>query len=407
MVSTFILGVLYAAAGGLSPRKPSVPSKSKFALKVRGWELNLLPFLIILAAVEILIFLDKLTYAAYIDTPQAFLLYLFPFLVIGLVFDLTGRAATYHARRFGLLLTLALLFSSYLAPGLAPMGPEVALTAVLLLMALALAFVVYKIHDKKAKFGVVYAALTVFALLVPTIVAATATPYAAQNPLFDSIQDNQTDGPPSHYLKNASEVRVISWELATAYLHRAYGDAASYLDTDDYTLAKYTDPTLLRGRFVWANAPVFESLKWLGDRDHPAFVYIENVPENMSREDPNVLHKVSKNLDYHMTRIEWSKRLHQKLFDKYSDFLLVQSRFDIDESLNPYMVLYLATQPSWFALPTLQRVVIVDLSTGAEADYSVTDPSIPSWLEVVYPDYYVYAWLDFWGHNRFGWGYSV
>jgi hypothetical protein len=172
-------------------------------------------------------------------------------------------------------------------------------------------------------------------------------------------------------------------------------------------LARYTDPTYLHGRFVWVNLPVFQSLKWLGDRDIPSFAYVENVPENMSREDPNILHTVDTPIDYHMERIEWSKRLNQRLFDRYNDYVLIQSRMDVDEDLNPYVVLYLGTVGATFAMPTLAKLVIVNLQTGAEQEFAVTDTAIPSWLEVVYPDWYVYEWTAFWAHNRFGWSYTI
>lgn len=85
----------------------------------------------------------------------------------------------------------------------------------------------------------------------------------------------------------------------------------------------------------------------------------------------------------------------------------MQSRFDMDDTLRPYLVLYLAKVPAMYAMPNLERIVLVDVQTGGQAAYDITDPAIPAWLEVVYPDWYVYDWVSFWAHSRFGWGYTV
>jgi hypothetical protein len=51
--------------------------------------------------------------------------------------------------------------------------------------------------------------------------------------------------------------------------------------------------------------------------------------------------------------------------------------------------------------------MIVDATNiDSHTEYSVTDPNIPKWLEVVYPDQYVYDWAAFWGSHRLGLGYS-
>ena len=406
MSSAFLIGAIYAAAAGLSVHREGADRHEHRALHFRGWCVPLLPFVVLLAFLEIFFLIDKLTYAYYIGTPQAFLFWAMPFLALGLVMDLRGRSVTFPLRLFLLVSSFSLWSWSYLNPHLAPLGPEPLLTAIGGGLVLLFGGAFYAVYARRFRFGIGYAILIVLALLLPTIGGGLAPPLPRQNSLFLSLEQNQVTGPAPHYVTNTSEIRVISWSLATAYLHRAYGEAASYLQTDDDTLALYTDPTYLRGRFVWVNVPLFEWLKWLGDRDHAGFVYVENVPENMSREDPGVIHKVERPLDYHMERIEWGKRLHQRLFDRYNDYLLIQTRIDVDEELTPYIVLYLGKTTSTYAVPILEKLVIVDLTNGQEQAFDVSSPAIPSWLEVVYPDSYVYEWTTLWARSRFGWTYT-
>jgi hypothetical protein len=59
-------------------------------------------------------------------------------------------------------------------------------------------------------------------------------------------------------------------------------------------------------------------------------------------------------------------------------------------------------------MPNLKKLVIVSVSDWNDyTEYDITDnATIPSWLEVVYPDQYVYTWVSYWGSYRSGLVYS-
>lgn len=412
-MDTYVLGALIALAGGLVIRRTD-PRREEDdgerppspALRLGGWEVPLAPLALLLVLVEGVIFANKVTFASYIDTPQSFLLFMVPALIVGMVAEVQSRSITYQPRRFLLLFCVVTLGAAYMAPSVAPLGPDIAATSIGVLFALGFLAGLYFAFDSKLKFGKVFTAAAAVALLLPTVAGFATAPYPYQNPLYVDLDGSQTTDAPEHWITDSSEIRVISWELATQYLHRAYGQAAAYLDTQDSTLLHYTDPSVVHGRFAWVNVPVFEFIKWFDDRDHPQFVYIDNIPANMSREEPNVIHEVDQTIDYHMQRIDWGKRINNIIFERYSDYVLVQSRVDVDESNHLFFVLYLGRVPTGFAMPNLERLVIIDPTTGDAQDFAVDDPSIPSWLEVIYPDRYVYEWVEFWAHSRFGWTYT-
>ena len=359
-----------------------------------------------LGLVELLVLLDKMTYASYIDTPQAFLVYLIPCLLLGILIDFITKSITLRARILAFIASFSAYGSSYLGPVYAPVGPDGGLTALWFIIAAVTAAVLWFALERDGRRGQVAGLLTFLALVLPSILGFVVPPYPSQNTLYNSLQANITTGEPDHYIQNTSEIRVIPWTVATAYLHRAYGDAAAYLDTSSNSLHRYTDPTYVNGRFVWVNLPLFEQYKWFGDRDHPGYAYVENIPENMSLQEPNIVHTVNATIDWHVERIEWSKRIAQKLFDRYSDYVIVQTRFDVDDALRPYIIVYLGKTDAMYARTNLEKLLIIDVATGAEQAFDVGDASIPAWLEVVYPDWYVYDWTAFWAHNRFGWGYT-
>jgi hypothetical protein len=411
-MNPYLIALLLAAAAALYVRRAvertgsdGRPAKA-LALRVKGWEMPLGPFVLLLVIVELIMLTNKATFAAYFDSPQSFLTWMIPFLFLGVLLDFWQKSVLFQVRRFLLLLDITTLVAADLAPSIAPLGPEPVLTAAWVSVVLLGVVVLYFAWDRQHSKGHVFAAAAAIALLLPSIAGAVTPAYPMQNPLYASLQAHQTTEQPDHWISNTTEIRVISWFLATQYLHRAYGEAASYLDTQESMLHRYTDPSVVQGRYVWVNAPLFEYIKWWGDRDHPQFVYIDNVPENMSAEEPNVIHKVNQTLDYHIERIEWGKRIAQRLYDRFSDYKMLQWRADVDDNHHLYFVLYLGRVPLGFSMATLERLVIVDPSTGADQDFAVGDPAIPPWLEVVYPDTYVYAWVKFWSHSRFGWYYS-
>ncbi|MEW5760592.1 MAG: hypothetical protein AB1779_07485, partial [Candidatus Thermoplasmatota archaeon] len=142
-------------------------------------------------------------------------------------------------------------------------------------------------------------------------------------------------------------------------------------------------------------------------RKVPFLIYVENVPENMSLENPNIVHRVEKELSVHSERIDWEWRIEQLCFDRYSwRYEIIQTRVDLDNTMHPYFIIYLGERGVVYNLIDLKKILIIDATDiNRNWEYNVRDGNIPDWLEVVYPNIYVYNWVKFWGENRFGIGY--
>jgi hypothetical protein len=253
--------------------------------------------------------------------------------------------------------------------------------------------------------------IAVFTLLM--LILSSFLPYVnpselTDNPLYSSLTFDHVAGDNPETLDDPQEVRVVSWQLATEYLVRSYGDSAAFLDSSEGGLLEYTDPAYVNGRFVWVNAPYYEAWKWFGGKTVPFFVYVENDPANLTGETPPATHKVKTELETHETRITWAKRLEQLTFDRYAaKFEIAQIRFTIDDEEHPYWIIYLAERDLWYNRLHLDRLLVVNaMDFDDNVEYRITDLDIPEWLEVVYPDEYVYNWVRFWAENRFGLGYK-
>ena len=246
-------------------------------------------------------------------------------------------------------------------------------------------------------------------LLIMGLFNPLVHPEGVNNTLFKSIEDNETKASQTNFVDKLSDIRVISWDLATQYLQRSYGESASVFETDPTVLAQNTDPSYVDGKFVWVNAPQYQFLKWTGGKEVPFFVYVVNEPEKMTNENPDIVHKVNTPLIVHKERIEWKNRIWNLMFQKYSaQYEVTQIRIDMDDSQTPYWIVYLSERDVQYNMPNLKKLVIVSVSDWNDyTEYDITDnATIPSWLEVVYPDQYVYTWVSYWGSYRSGLVYS-
>jgi hypothetical protein len=254
-----------------------------------------------------------------------------------------------------------------------------------------------------------FAAMFAVSLLIMGMFNPMVHPEGIDNPLYSSLEANETKAPQTNFVDNITAIRVISWDLATQYLQRAYGESASVLETDPNVLSQNTDPSYVDGKFVWVNAPQYQFLKWTGDKEVPFFVYVVNDPGVMNKENPDIVHKVNTPLKLHKERIEWKNRLWHLPFDKYAgQYEVTQIRIDMDDHYNPYWIIYLSERCVRYNMPDLKKIIIVSVSDINDyTEYDVSDLSnIPAWLEVVYPDQYVYEWVSYWGSYRQGLVYS-
>jgi len=240
------------------------------------------------------------------------------------------------------------------------------------------------------------------------LILASLTPYSGDldfNPTFESLNDTADNaGEPNAMLTDSQEVRVISWDLATEYLQRAYSDAASTLSTEAEDLQGNTDPAYVNGRIVWVNAPRYEYLKWMGDKEIPFVVSVVNDPQNMSQDGFDAITKTGFTFPIHKDRVSWGQRLDQVLHDRYAGkYVKVQVRITLDDEGKPWWVVYLGQRHVTHNVVTLKRILVVDATDmDNNEDYDIDAPDIPEWLEVVYPDSYIYDWAKRWGKWREG-----
>ncbi len=437
-----------AGGGAVGEAKASFEGSTRFRreglkLHIGGMVLHLLPFLGFLLGFWLIVFIIDVTYAHYIGSVRSFLGFALAASLIGLLVSMAmrsihededveslgsglkarmgGKSTILVVALVGMMLLLAIgMGGAYSIICVVPLIVILIVVLVVLMRARRSVLAFERFEDgkpvtTKVKSPARYVdgarvAVAMFALAI--LIISSFMPYVApaglvKNPLYDSLTNNKVSGENNNTLEDPNEVRVVSWLLATQYLERSYGDAAAFLDSSTSGLFSYTDPAYVNGRFVWVNAPYYEAWKWFGGKKVPFFVYVENDPANISVESTDLTHKVQTELETHEIRISWEKRLEQLCFHRYAaQYEIAQIRFTIDDDENPYWVVYLAERDLVYNMLHLEKLLVVDAtSMDRNWEYDITSADIPEWLEVVYPDSYVYEWVWHWAEYRLGLGY--
>ena len=408
-----------------------------------GSVLHLAPLLAFFIVISVIIFIVDMTYATYIGSVRSFLGFALAAGIVGLLASLAVRSSNEDmdlgsigsgmrgklGGKSTIIITVLVFAVLLMAIG---MGGAYSIICVVPLIVILIIIGAVLLKVRRARVMVERSgedpepvlklrsparfvdgariAIVIFALAI--LIISSLMPYIApdglvKNPLYDSLMNSTEKGENNNTIEDPNEVRVVSWLLATQYLQRSYGDAAATLDSSSSGLFAYTDPAYVNGRFVWVNAPYYEAWKWFGGKKVPFFVYVENDPANISSESTELTHKVQTELETHDIRISWAKRLEQLGFSQYAaQYEIAQIRFTIDDDENPYWVLYLAQRDLMFNMLHLEKLLILDATKmDRNWEYSISDKDIPEWLEVVYPDNYVYEWVWHWAEYRLGLGH--
>lgn len=220
---------------------------------------------------------------------------------------------------------------------------------------------------------------------------------SVDNPVYDELQANQETGQ-APTISTAQDVRVVPWDLAAELLKRDYGQDASYLDHNPLLLIRNTYPDTVNGEFIWVHAPAPETAKWLvGGRLANRVLYVKNDADNLT---PAVVDgPLNVNLDgiYWQDRVARYAQEHGTLRYQLQDVAL-----QMDDGYHPYWIAYLA-RLDLKSQPHLEKLIVIDAHTGAETVYDPQDA--PPWIELVYPETYVYDWAAYWGEWREGFLY--
>lgn len=240
-------------------------------------------------------------------------------------------------------------------------------------------------------------AIVVFLLLSGLFPLTTWGAKSVNERIYNDLESSgvKQNAPP---IDRPSDVRVVPWDLASQLLVRGYGADASWLTTQPDLLQRNTFPDTVNGQFVWVHAPAPETSKWLiGGRLADKVLFVKNDATNLT---PEV---VPGTLNVQIDGIWWSHRIARYAEDHGElRYVLQDVALQLDDAHHPYWIAYLATLDIR-SQPHLAKLLVVDAQTGAEQEFTPDEaPKALPWLELVYPESYVYEWAQYWGLHREG-----
>lgn len=239
--------------------------------------------------------------------------------------------------------------------------------------------------------------------IVVVLLAAGLFPYTAwgansvDERLYQDLSANDVTAP-APALVSAEDVRVVPWDVASQILARGYAEDASFLDTNPFLLQRNTFPDTVNGEFIWVHAPAPALAKWMfGGREATRVIYVKNDPANLT---PTVEHVT---LGVNIDGTYWQNRVARYAQENGElRYVLQDVALQMDDDHNPYWIAYLA-RLDIRNQPHLEKLIVVDAVTGVERTYAPADA--PEWIEIVYPETYVYEWANYWGKHREGFVY--
>lgn len=241
------------------------------------------------------------------------------------------------------------------------------------------------------------------AILVVAMLLLGLFPYTAwgagsvDEKLYQDLNGNPVkDAAPA--LVDPDDVRVVPWDLASQLLVRGYAEDASYLDSNPFRLQRNTYPDTVRGEFLWVHAPAPELAKWMmGGRLADKVVYVHNDAANLTTAVKEGELKV------HIDAMWWQNRV-GRYAEEHGElrYVLQDVALQLDDDYKPHWIAYLA-RVDLRGQPHLEKLLVIDANTGEERQYAPGEA--PDWIEIVYPETYVYAWADYWGKHREGFVY--
>ncbi|HUR68323.1 MAG TPA: hypothetical protein VM370_03690, partial [Candidatus Thermoplasmatota archaeon] len=242
--------------------------------------------------------------------------------------------------------------------------------------------------------------------IIVALVALAIFPYTAwgadsvREPIYADLQSNvvSADAPA---LAGPQDVRLVPWDVASQLLKNGYAEDASFLSHDPLLLTRNTYPDTVKGEFLWVHAPAPETAKWLlGGRLSDKVIYVHNDAKNQV---PSV---VKGTLNVHLDSIWWQHRV-ARFAENEGEFrwILEDVALQMDDDLHPYWIGYLA-RLDLKSQAHMEKLLVIDAYTGEERMVDVADaPTELPWLEMVYPETYVYEWASYWGKHREGFFY--
>ena len=193
-----------------------------------------------------------------------------------------------------------------------------------------------------------------------------------------------------------TQIPVIDRDSAAILGNRAMGTIPDYVSQFEisplYSQINYQDKPVRVSPLGYADL-----FKWLTNRDPgiPAYVLVDMTTQNTQ------IVRLNEAMKY--TQAEpLVRNIDRYVQLKYPFYMFEQLAFEIDDNGHPWWICPVQKRTiGLFGGETIQRVVLVDASTGETQDMTIED--VPEWVDRAYPSDLLIKQYNWWGRYCNGW----
>ncbi|MBS3950672.1 MAG: hypothetical protein KGZ53_08460 [Peptococcaceae bacterium] len=174
-------------------------------------------------------------------------------------------------------------------------------------------------------------------------------------------------------MMNIEHIRLVPIENALWKAQKVIGNMGSGFEVGNLTIQ------MVDGKLYWVAPLEFRGFfKWLSFKESPGFIIID-------AEDPDAAAEFIAAPITYIPSAFFSKDLSRHVYNSYSDVLLLEASFEVDDDMKPWFVMSLGEPTVGKTGVVVTGAVVINPVNGEMEHYDLG--SIPAWVDQVIPEY--------------------
>ena len=219
-----------------------------------------------------------------------------------------------------------------------------------------------------------FGGLTLFILSVSLLISfylnVLVVPIRAQALRDVPVVTESTESVP---VMNIEHVRLVPIENALWKAQKVIGNMGTGFEVGNLSIQ------MVDSKLYWIAPLEFRGFfKWLSFKESPGFIMVD-------AEDPDAAAEFVASPINYTTSAFYSKDLSRHVYNSYSDVLLLEASFEVDDDLKPWYVMSLGKPTVGKTGAIVTGAVLINPTSGEMERYDLG--SIPAWVDQVIPEY--------------------
>ena len=174
-------------------------------------------------------------------------------------------------------------------------------------------------------------------------------------------------------IMNLEHIRLVPIENALWKAQKVIGNMGTGFEVGNLTIQ------MVGNKLYWVAPLEFRGFfKWLSFKESPGFIIVD-------AEDPDAAAEFVASPITYASSAFFSKDLSRHVYNSYSDILLLEASFEVDDDMKPWYVMSLGNPTVGKTGVVVTGAVLIDPASGEMQQFDIS--SIPAWIDQVIPEY--------------------